>query len=214
VNITSLIEAESRQGLLIAELQHRTRNLLAVVQSIAQQTLGKGSSLEAFTDRLAALGRVQTLVAEADTESIDLREIVRQEVQAVSGAPDTKVNLAGPAVLLAVEQVQTFALALHELATNAVRHGALQEGAGRLSVDWRIEHRPGKDDVLVLDWIESGVTMPDETPVRMGYGRTLIERSLRFTLRAQIDLVFGGDGVSCRIELPLKPPAHTPASTS
>jgi len=214
VNITGLIEAEGRQRMLIAELQHRTRNLLAVVQSLAEQTLGKGGSLDSFTNRLAALGRVQALVAEADNASVDLGAILRQELQAVSEAPATKVSLEGPAVLLAAEQVQTFALALHELATNAARHGALQEGPGRLSVDWRIEPRPGKGEFLVFDWTESGVTMPDATPFRMGYGRNLIERSLRFTLRARIDLVFGADGVSCRIEMPLPPPAPKPDPSS
>ncbi len=207
VNITGLMEAEGRQRVLIAELQHRTRNLLAVVQSIAQQTLGKGGSVEAFSSRLAALGRVQTLVAQSDTDTIDLGEVLRQELQAASGAADAKISLAGPAVPLAADQVQSLALALHELATNAARHGALREGPGRLCVDWLVEHRPDRGEVLVLVWRENGVAMPDEAPVRMGYGRTLIERSLRYTLRAQIDLVFGGDGISCRIEMPLRPPA-------
>ncbi len=206
VNITSLMQSESRQQVLIAELQHRTCNLLAVVQSVAQQTIGKGASLESFTTRLAALGRVQALVAQADIGSVDIGEIVRLEVQAVSGAPSAKARFSGPSVLLAAEQVQTVALALHELATNALRHGALQEGPGRLSVDWRTEQRPGRGEVLVLNWMESGVSMPVETPVRMGYGRTLIEQSLRYTLRATIDLAFGPDGVACRIELPIGPP--------
>jgi two-component system CheB/CheR fusion protein len=202
VNITGLIEAEDRQRALIAELQHRTRNLLAVVQSMAQQTLGKGGSLDSFANRLAALGRVQTLVAEADNGSIDLGEILRLEVLAVSDTSPGRVSLAGPPVKLAADQVQNFALVLHELATNAAQHGALQEGAGRLAVEWRIEQRPGMGAFLVLDWRESGVAMPDATQFRMGYGRTVIERSLR----AQVDLVFGADGVRCGIEMPLPLP--------
>jgi two-component system CheB/CheR fusion protein len=199
VNITGLIEAEDRQRALIAELQHRTRNLLAVVQSMAQQTLGKGGSLDAFANRLAALGRVQTLAAEAGNGSIDLGEMVRQEVQAASGAAGAKISLAGPPVLLAADQVQNFALVLHELATNAAQHGALREGPGQLAVAWRTEQRPGIGTFLVLDWTESGVTMPEPAPVRMGYGRTMIERSLR----AQVSLVFAADGARCRVEMPV-----------
>jgi two-component system CheB/CheR fusion protein len=119
--------------------------------------------------------------------------------------PDEKISMAGPVVLLRTEQVQTVALAIHELATNAVRHGALQEGSGQLAVQWLIEHRINKGRVLVLEWTERGVTMPAERPPRIGYGRTLIERSLRFTLRASTELGFGEDGIFCRIEIPLEP---------
>ncbi len=207
VNITVLTEAERRQTMLIAELQHRTRNLLAVVQSIALQTIGKGASLDSFTARLAALGRVQNLIALSDVRNIELGDLVRQEVHAVSDAPAAKAQLNGPEILLAAEQIQTFALALHELATNAVKHGALRDGPGLLSVVWRIERRPDKGEYLVLDWVESGVAMSDEQPVRIGYGRMQVERALRFTLRAEIDLVFGADGVTCRIQMPLRTPA-------
>ena len=99
VDITTLAEAQGRQGMLIAELQHRTRNLLAMVQAIALQTLGKGGSMEGYMQRLSALGRVQSLISQASSAAIDLGEIVRLELRA-HAPDDDRVRVRGPAVAL------------------------------------------------------------------------------------------------------------------
>jgi two-component system CheB/CheR fusion protein len=203
IDVTSLTRSEARQRLLVAELQHRTRNLLAVVQSLAQQTLGKGGSLEGFLTRLAALSRVQSLVGGAMDDRIDLGDIIRLELQAV-GASDGKVSVSGPPVALGFALVQTFGLALHELATNATKHGALRDGPGRLGVSWSVRHNGQGVPALMLDWRESGGARFPK-PARRGFGTELIEKALAFTLHAKTELVFGDDGVSCRIELPLPP---------
>jgi two-component system, chemotaxis family, CheB/CheR fusion protein len=205
------LRSEARQRLLIAELQHRTRNLLAVVQSVAQQTLGKGGSLDGFTARLAALGRVQSLVGGAMEDHIDLGEIVHLELQAV-GAADGKVSISGPQVRLGFELVQTLGLALHELATNAVKYGALKVETGRIDISWTIRGHEQDGPVLALDWLETGVPCLSP-PTRSGFGRELIEKALRFTLRAKTKLSFGLDGVSCHIELPLAQPAAEQAAS-
>ncbi len=211
VDITTLAEAQGRQGVLIAELQHRTRNLLAMVQAIALQTLGKGGSMESYMQRLSALGRVQSLISRASSDTIDLGEIVRLEL-AAHAPDDGRVSVSGPPVALRLEQVQTFALSLHELATNAVKHGALRVPDGRLDIGWRIE--PAANDSgpepsrLVLDWVESGVVIGPGQETRRGYGRQLIERALVFALRAETRLEFRDGGVACRIEMPLQGIAH------
>lgn len=200
LDITNVMH-DSRQRVLIGELQHRTRNLMTIVQSIARQTLGKGGSLEAFMTRLEALNRVQSLLGAAREEHIDLRDIVRMELQAI-GAPDGKTNISGPPIALGFELVQTFGLALHELATNAAKYGALREGEGRLDVSWHLQHNEQGASWVILDWRESGVI--DMRPVsRKGFGRELIERALAFTLRAKTELSFRADGASCHIEVPL-----------
>ena len=201
IDVTSLTRSEARQRVLIAELQHRTRNLLSVVQSLAQQTLGKGGSLEAFLTRLAALGRVQSLVSGSMDDHIDLGDIIRLELQAV-GAADERVSVSGPPVALGFELVQTFGLALHELATNAIKYGALRESQGKLEVRWSIQTNGESIPTLLLNWKESGVPKLSK-PARKGFGRDLIERALAYTLRAKTKLSFGEDGVLCRIELPL-----------
>ena len=202
LDVTSLVEAEGQQRVLIAELQHRTRNLLNVVQAIVMQTLGRDSTPKDLTERLAALGRVQSLVGQLSAEEVDLAEVVRLELRAYAAGADGRITVTGPPVALSSERVQILALALHELTTNAVKHGALRTEDGRLEIRWSLEggaDRPW----LALDWRETGVPMPPDVSRRRGYGRELIERALAYTTRAKTRLTFGADGVACRIEMPL-----------
>lgn len=203
VDITGLTQAESEQRVLIAELQHRTRNLLGIVQAIVVQTLGKENTPEALTERLSALGRVQSLVGQTKGQGagVDLAEVIRRELRAYASGQDGRVTIAGPDVTIGADRIQLLALALHELTTNAVKHGALGEAAGRIEIRWKVESRD-RSSVLVLDWQESGVLMPPDIS-RRGYGRELIERALAYTARAKTRLTFGPDGVACRIEMPL-----------
>lgn len=201
LDISSIAGFEARQQILISELQHRTRNLLTLVQSTAQKTFGKDLALDDFSARLAALSRVQSLVGGHLDEAIDLGDIVRLELDALS-TTEGKVSVTGPKVLLSFDSVQTFGLALHELATNAVKYGALKDENGRLDISWSIDSSGDEGDRLSLHWVESGVFIPTP-PVHKGFGRELLERALAFTLRAKTELVFGPDGVICHIEMPL-----------
>ena len=230
LDVSGLTRAEGRQRILIAELQHRTRNLLALVQAIAAQTLGKGGSLDSFMDRLCALGRVQGLLSQATQDEIDLADIVELELQAYSqhhaigddeGADGKlaarlrggQVTITGGSVLLSRERVQTLALALHELTTNAVKHGALRRSDGRLAIGWQVE--AGENGpYLVLNWRESGVTMPPGAGERRGYGRILIERALTFSLQAKTEMTFEAGGIHCRIEMALQPQNGEPLRRS
>jgi two-component system CheB/CheR fusion protein len=208
LNVTNLTRAEQRQKVLVAELQHRTRNLLAIVESIALRTLAKGAPLEAFTTRLSALGRLQGLLGKASDEQVELGEIVRMEIETIAGGVAEKVAISGPTVPLGLEYVQNIALAVHELATNAVKYGALKSDEGCLEVSWRLEDGHQDHSLLILEWRESGLSEPPES-TRRGYGRQLIEQALPFSLRAKAELVFGEDGVSCRIAMPFRPERRT-----
>ena len=202
VDITGVTQAERHGQILIAELHHRTRNLLGVVQAIVTQTLGRDTTPKALTQRLVALGRVQDLLGKAPDEGTEVAEILRLELQAYAGTTDGRVTLAGPPVTLPPERVQLLALALHELTTNAVKYGALNGGAGRLEVGWSVESPAGAGPVLVLEWRESGVVLSADTS-RRGYGRELIERALPRMTRSSTEFSMGPDGVRCRIEVPL-----------
>jgi PAS domain S-box-containing protein len=208
---------QDRQQVLLAELQHRTRNLLAVVQSIAAQTRRNSGTLEAFSaefdGRLRALGRVQGLLARADHHDIDLRELVGAELKAHDDKATTngKVRIVGKRVGLPAFSAQAIGLAVHELATNAVKHGALSQASGRLEVSWRDETEGGERRV-VLVWQESGVSLPAERPRRKGYGWELIERALPYQLGARTQLVLGPDGLRCSIMVPLKDAAPEQAN--
>jgi two-component system CheB/CheR fusion protein len=208
IDVTSLTAAEAHQRVLLAEVQHRTRNLLAVVQSIALQTLERGGALNSFSTRLAALGRVQSLISRSTEDEIELREIVRLELQAHGAGRDGSVTIDGPHVALNLERVQAFSLALHELATNAVKYGALSRNSGRLEIAWTVTQDAEDNSLLVLTWQEHGVATPADSSHR-GYGRKLIEQALTYALQARTEYAFGDDGVLCRIEMPL--PTRTAA---
>ena len=213
-DITFVREAADRQGVLMAELQHRTRNLIAVVRSLSDRTLGNAASLEDFGKRfglrLSALSRVQGLLSNlAVGEKVTFKELLCSELDAhgAGNGMSHKVTLDGPAdVLLRSATVQIFALALHELATNAAKYGALQSPDGHLFVSWRVEPASGADPPrLHVEWRESGVTMPEAgAPARGGgYGRELIERALPYQLKAKTTYEMGLDGVRCTIAVPL-----------
>lgn len=201
IDITQITQAEKRHRILITELQHRTRNLLALVQSIAFRTLGRGEPFDRLNSRLTALSRVQELLSDGSLEAIDFAEIVRRELDAVGHGQH--VSVQGEPTFVSAECSQSLALALHELGTNAVKHGALKHAGGQLAVHW---HTQTQDDgkTLVIDWLESGLPTPPDAQ-RKGYGRELIEQALIFTLQARTTMDFQPDGLRCRIEVPLRP---------
>lgn len=198
-----------RQAVLVAELQHRTRNLMAVVQSIASKTMRSATSFGEFAaefeGRLRALSRVQGLLARVEHAPLEVREIVDAELAAYgeADAGADRIEIRGPPADLPATSAQAVALALHELATNAVKHGALAHPAGRLAVTWKLVES-GTERRVVIEWRESGVPTEGHPPERSGYGRELIERALPYQLKAKTALEFGADGVRCCIEVPIQ----------
>ena len=201
-----LQQLQAHQRVLVAELQHRTRNLLAVVRAIASQTFAGGpdtGALSTFLERLNALARAQGLISRADRDRVKLEEIVWAELAAYAEGSRSRLEIHGPTVRLANHQVQTMALALHELVTNALKYGALKSPTAKLSVTWETWLAARGQQRFALLWRESGVVMPPQGQTQRGHGRELIENALRFSLNADTQLVFGADGVWCRIELPV-----------
>jgi PAS domain S-box-containing protein len=210
-DVTEARQQIETQRVLVAELQHRTRNLMAVVQSIAHQTLDSADSLaefeSRFDSRLQALSRVQSLLSRSDNEPITVGTLVVMELEALGLEADNRITIGGPEAFLRKSVVEMLALALHELLTNAIKYGALaSHGTGRLSVTWRIDGVP-PDQQLVLEWIERGIAPSVLSPDlnRTGYGRTLIEQALPYSLSAETTFELGTDSLRCRISLPLTP---------
>jgi PAS domain S-box-containing protein len=201
---------KDRQQVMLAELQHRTRNLLAVVKSIASQTIRKSDSLAAFRNvfenRLGALGRVQGLISRIDYQDVDLQTLVSSElaVHGDGGEDGDKIVIAGPFVALPATSAQALALALHELATNAVKYGAFASDKGRLKVTWDFDSSEDERRI-VLVWRETGVSLPfNGSPPRKGFGSELIQRALPYQLQAKTKLEFLQEGVCCTIIAPVK----------
>ncbi len=209
-DVHDLRELQGRQQILLAELQHRTRNLLAVTQAIASRTMRSSASLDAFGEefggRLRALSRVQGLSTHSENGMIDLRDLVTGEL-AMHGDLGPKIDMEGGPISLTTTTAQTLGLALHELATNAAKYGALRHEPGRLDISWRSE-RDEAGYHLILDWRESGVAMSAGATRQKGYGSELIERALPYQLGAKTRLEFAADGVRCRIIVPLRSANH------
>ncbi len=204
-DIEDFKQLQGRQSLLVAELQHRTRNLLALVSAIARRNFGQSDGSIDFQLRLATLGRVQGFLSRNEDWELDLEELIRAELEAAGNGASPKARVEGPAVALPGDRAQSVALALHELATNAAKYGALAQPMAGLSVTWRVEGGSGAGRQLVLEWRETQVSMPPDAIRRRGYGTELIERALPYQLKARTELVLGADGVRCTLVLPLGP---------
>jgi PAS domain S-box-containing protein len=200
-------EASDRLEVMVSELQHRTRNVLAVIQALVETTRRETATVDEFQsrlgERLRALSRVQGMLSRlTEGEKITFDALLRAELAAHGALGDSsRVRLEGPAdVPLMSRNVQTFALALHELATNAVKHGAFASPSGQLVVRWRVEHLPRTAE-LHVDWRETGVQGTDEWQAGAigGYGGELIERALPYQLGARTRYQLESDGVHCTI---------------
>ena len=139
---------------------------------------------------------------------MDVGDLIRLEFEAIGAPEGDRVGLSGPPVPLDFDVVQTVGLAVHELVTNAIKHGALSKASGSLSVSWKVGSNPKHGRLLVLDWREAGISIIN-APDRKGFGRELIERALTSSLGAKTDLSFTPDGLTCHIELPLSSKAGT-----
>jgi two-component sensor histidine kinase len=191
-------EAEARRLLLAREVDHRAKNLLAVVQSVLRLTpRDRPEEFAAAVERrVAALARAHTLLAEGGWAAADLGAVAAREL---GGLPAGTARLEGPPAALVASAVQPVAMALHELATNACKHGALSRPEGRVTLRWRLDPDSG---TLRLTWTESGGPGVSAPPVRRGFGSRMIEATLEGQLRGSLALHWHPGGLRAEIALP------------
>ncbi|WP_129793795.1 PAS domain S-box protein [Sphingosinicella sp. CPCC 101087] len=203
VDITERKEAEARQKVLIDELNHRVKNTLATVQSLALQTIKHADGLEdfaaTFEARVVALARAHDLLTERSWVSAPLESLLNNIVAPYSGDED-RLRIDGPAIDLDPRAALSLTMVLNEMATNAAKYGALSTGSGMLSVSWELSAGPKR--ILRLDWTEQGGP-PVSAPTRKGFGTRLIRRCVEQDLDGQLDLRFESSGVHCRMSVPL-----------
>lgn len=204
-DVTARKEAEDRQKLLMDELNHRVKNTLATVQSLAAQTARGVSSPEefrrAFEGRLLALSQAHDQLTRRHWSSADLRAIVTAAVGPYLTAGQERIVIGGGDVTVTPRVALTLAMVLHELTTNAVKYGALSTAIGRVDVSWRLEQRPAQPAMLRLDWRESGGP-PVSVPQRRGFGTRFIEESVKAELQGTALLRFDPGGLSCTMQVP------------
>lgn len=201
-------EARRHQQLMINELNHRVKNTLAIIQSVAMQTL-RGADMpaqvgEAFVARLLAMADAHDILTTESWESADIGDIFSRAVAAhrVDGRSD-RISLEGPPVRIIPKFAVAIAMATHELATNAVKYGALSSDSGTVSIRWGLTG-PSEAPEIWVTWTERGGPVV-ELPKRRGFGSRLIERGLAGELNGSARLDYNSDGVVCAIQAPLPP---------
>ena len=195
-------QAQERQEILIAELNHRVRNILNLIRSLISQSRGEARTVSDFTEivggRIHALARAHDQVTQERWSPSSLKDLVRTEAAAFLQRKADRLTVTGKDVLLTPTAFTTLALVVHELMTNAAKHGALKDSSGRVAV--HIE--PEDDGAVSLEWRETGGPAIGAPPKRRGFGSTIIERSVPFDLRGAADLRYEPTGLSATFRVP------------
>jgi two-component sensor histidine kinase len=201
----SLNEALERRTFLLRELDHRVKNTLASVQSIARQTLRTAPSpadfADSFESRLMGLSRAHELLTRQAWGRTDLRDVLEAALQPFGGLADPRFTARGPAIALTPETAVALHMTLHELMVNAAKHGALTAASGQVTVVWRIEDVNGVPS-LTLEWVERGGP-PVFAPKRQGFGTRLLERGVARDLAGEASLTYQPKGLTYVLRVPL-----------
>lgn len=207
LDITARKNAEERQSLLIHELNHRVKNTLATVQSLAIQTARSNPGAEGvnanFMARLMALSATHDLLTKTYWESTSLHEVFEAELRPHGGIDQERIRTRGAAVKLKPQQALSIGMAIHELATNAAKYGALSSSEGHLSIIWHVDPVEPKPGVLVIEWREQGGP-PVRVPERKGFGTRLIDRSIVHELGGKLEMNYAPTGLECLMRIPLE----------
>ncbi len=203
VDVSTVVRAEQHQRLLVDELNHRVKNMLTVVISLATQTLRRSSDMDSFAEsflgRVHALAASYTLLSRENWVSIGLRDVIAEEVRPFVEDQRDRISMSGEDVQLVPAAALAFGMAIHELATNAVKYGSLSDKDGSVSIRWRVEPgSAGQDSRLSLDWVEQGGP-PVSPPRQTGFGTMLIQRSLSHELGGDATMEYRLEGLQARL---------------
>lgn len=201
-DITELKTSEARIQLLLGEINHRSKNLLNVVQSIARMTARSGDPetfVERFNQRLSSLAANQDLMVHEAWTSVDLRKLIMAQLVPFLDEDQARLTLEGSPVRINADAAQAIGMAIHELATNATKHGALSTETGEVKVAWVLSG--GDDRTFSMKWTETGgppVTAPETT----GFGQRVIKDMAASALKGEVELQYHRDGVIWTVDVP------------
>ena len=203
-DITERKVAETHQRFLLQELSHRSKNLLTLVQSIADQSFRKsknpGDFQNLLSGRLGGLAASNSLLARGDWRGSSLRELIEFQLAPFVDLPSSQLEMRGPEINLVADASQAIGLALHELATNAVKYGALSSSLGRVCISWTVDQTSGACG-LTLDWRESEGP-PVNAPKQTGFGHVVIKRMIEQSVRGRVELDFAREGLHWTLQAP------------
>jgi PAS domain S-box-containing protein len=202
LDVTERKQAEENKKLLMAEVNHRSKNLLAVVQAIVHQT-ARGADPATFAinlaDRLQGLSASQDLLIKTDWHGVDMRELVHAQLSPFHDLIGVRILIEGPSARLTAAAAQAIGMALHELATNAAKHGALSESEGQVRIRWEISG--GSEPLLTLQWIEDGGVRVT-APTRKGFGYLVVGSIAEAALEGKVEMDFLETGLTWKLSAP------------
>ncbi len=203
LDITERRHQEERIKLLLREVNHRAKNMLAVVQSVARQTAATSPKefLERFSERIQALATSQDLLVKAEWRGVELAELVRGQLAHFQDLIGSRIELEGPSLLVSASAAQTLGMAIHELSTNAGKYGALSVTEGCVAIEWGLERDGAGGESFVMSWREQDGP-PVSPPSRNGFGSAVIGALAESSLDAKVDLDFLKTGLSWRLCCP------------
>jgi two-component sensor histidine kinase len=195
-DITERKRAEERQLLLVRELNHRTKNLLSVVQSIANQTAASNPTdfADRFSQRIQALSANQDLLVRSEWQGVDIEDLVRAQLAHFADLIGERIMIEGPHLSVTPLAAQSIGMALHELATNAGKYGSLSDDHGSVTIDWRLE-----DGQFSIGWIEHDGPRV-RPPERRGFGSTIISAVAESSVGGEVELDYASTGVVWRLK--------------
>ncbi|MEQ8844168.1 MAG: PAS domain S-box protein [Phycisphaerales bacterium] len=215
-DVTERARAEERQALMVQELNHRVKNNLAAVLSLADQTSQNVETIDEFRDvfvgRINALVRTHSLLAETRWRGMQLGELARMTLAAYGDASHPRIEITGAECMLPARAASPICMALHELATNAAKYGALSSPMGRVKLAWTLDGPTEEPTMLHLAWSESNGPKVSE-PERRGLGTALIKDAIRFELNGDVEIDFRPDGLRCNMTIDFEHARRRPLIT-
>lgn len=209
VDVTERKQGEEQVQLLLHEVNHRAKNLLAMVQAIARRTMASGSAdfMESFDQRLRALAACQDILVRSEWKDVSLEDLVRSQLAPFGPELGARVSLAGPSVELSADAAQALGMALHELATNAVKYGALSTSTGAVAIAWDWKVQRGAAAMFELSWRERNGPLVSK-PKQRGFGSTVIETVVSKGLSGEVTLDFASSGLTWSLACPASNVLH------
>ena len=201
-DITDRKQAEEHIRLLLSEVNHRSKNMLSVVAAIARQTKAPSQEefVKRFSDRIQALATSHDLLAESQWQSIAVSDLVRAQLAHFQDLIGCRIRLDGPPLNLSVAGAQCIGMVVHELATNAAKHGALSNEVGSVEIAWQVNNQV-PDNLFTISWMERGGP-PVVAPTSRGYGSTVIKSMAELNLDGEVQLHFASTGLNWRLACP------------
>jgi PAS domain S-box-containing protein len=203
-DITERKRQEEQIKLLMSEVNHRSKNLLALVLAIARQTAATSADdfIDRFQERILALTVSQDLLVRNKWKGVHLDKLARSQLAHFNDLIGTRIKISGPPLLISAFAAQTLGMALHELATNAGKYGALSTDGGSVEVTWRVENTEGVGGTFLMSWRESGGPIV-EAPACNGFGSTVIGQMAEMSLNGTVDLDYASSGLVWRLQSPI-----------